>query len=114
MSQHTENLFLLSWDMLGLETVVNISAIEKDATWALLQNKPGPKLSSIVNPVMMRARYNSQRHYEVYTITVSDGINEDDLRTMFEENPQHAAELIRKRGRKIYSDRIEAGAVKIT
>lgn len=108
------NLFLLSWDMLGIEAVINITDIEKDATWALLQSKPGPRLSSIVNAVMMRARMNSQRHYEVYTVTMESSITEDDIKEMFEANPQGMAELIRERGRKVYSDRIaENTGVKI-
>ena len=109
------NLFLLSWDMLGLEAVINISEIEKDATWALLQDKPGPRLSGIVNAVMMRARMNSQRHYEVYTVTMEESITEQDVKDMFETNPQHMAELIRERGRKVYSDRLaENNGIKIT
>ena len=108
------NLFLLSWDMLGIEAVINITEIEKDATWALLQDKPGPRLSGIVNAVMMRARMNSQSHYEVYTVTMESSITEEDIKEMFEMNPQHMAELIRERGRKVYSDRIaENTGVKI-
>ena len=103
---HDGNIFLLSWDMLGLEAAINISEIEKDATWALLQDKPGPRLSGIVNAVMMRARMNSQRHYEVYTVTMEESITEEDIKEMFEANPQGMAELIRERGRKVYSDRI--------
>jgi len=108
------NLFLLSWDMLGIEAVINITDIEKEATWNALQDQPGPRLSSIVNSVMMRARMNSQRHYEVYTVTMESSITEDDVKEMFETNSQGMAELIRERGRKVYSDRIaENTGVKI-
>ena len=103
------NLFLLSWDMLGLEAVINISDIEKENVWNTLQDKPGVKLSHIVNAIMMRARANSQRHYEVYTVTMESSITKEDICEMFEHNPQHMAELIRKRGNKIYSDRYNQG-----
>ena len=70
------NIFLLSWDMLGIDSVVNITEIDKNATWAMLQDKDlkGPGLNGVVNAVMLRARYNTQRHYEVYTVTMSEDI----------------------------------------
>jgi hypothetical protein len=100
------NLYLLSWDMLGLEAVINITDIEKEATWSLLQDKATPKLNHIVNSVMMRAKMNSQRHYEVYTVTMESSITKEDICEMFEAEPQRMAELIRERGRKVYSDRV--------
>ena len=100
--------------MLGLEAVIDIGALEKENTWNLLQDKPKNNINQIVNAVMLRARYNSQRHYEVYTVTTSGNITEQDLRTMFEDNPQQAAELIRERGNKVYSDRIEPSKVRIS
>lgn len=107
------NVFLLSWDMNGIESVVNITEFEKEAMWNTLQDVKSPKLGSIVNQIMLRARYNSQRHYEVYTVRVDESISAEDLKTMFEDNPQHAAELIRDRGTKLYSDRIDHKTVKI-
>ena len=108
------NLFLLSWDMLGLEAVINITEIEKEATWATLQDKQTPRLNHIVNSIMMRARANSQRHYEVYTVTMESSISKEDICEMFESAPQQMANLIRERGNKIYSDRIaDATNVKI-
>ena len=103
------NLFLLSWDMLGIDSVVNISTIEKAVTWATLQDKEGPRLGSVVNAVLMRARMNSQRHYEVYTVWMDENVDEEDVRAMFEANPQGMADLIRERGNKVYSDRFNEG-----
>jgi hypothetical protein len=107
------NVFLLSWDSLGLEACIDISKIERDNTWAVLKDQAPTKLGNIVQTIMMRARYNSQRHYEIYTIHVTDGITEQDIRTMFEESPQQAADLIRERGNKIYSDRFDTSRAKI-
>jgi hypothetical protein len=109
-----ETIFLISWDMLGIDSVVNITEIDKEVTWAVLQDgQPARSLSCVVNAVMMRARMNSQRHYEVYTITVEEGITEEDIREMFERDPQGSADLIRARGRKMYSDRVDQNIVKI-
>jgi hypothetical protein len=104
------NLFLISWDCTGLEAVINITDYEKETTWATLKNEDPPvKLGSIVNHLMLRARANSQRHYEIYTMTAVDGISDEDIRAMFDSDPQGSAELIRDRGNKIYSDRYNEG-----
>ena len=100
------NLFIIAWDSNGLEAVVNVTEYEKEMTWATLQDQEVPKrIGSIVNYLMLRARANSQRHYEIYTMTAVDGITDEDIRTMFEQDPQGSADLIRNRGNKIYSDR---------
>lgn len=109
----SDNVYLLSWDCNGLEACINVSDIEKQAVWATLSNKEPPKLNQIVSAVLLRARYNSQRHYEVYTVSVDKSISEYDLRGLFEENPQGAAELIRERGNKVYSDRHDITKAKI-
>ena len=100
------NLFLVSWDCNGLEAVINVTDYEKEMVWAELKNEDPPvRLGSMVNHLMLRARANSQRHYEIYTMMVQEGITDEDIRTMFEQNPQGSADLIRDRGNKIYSDR---------
>ena len=108
------NIFLLSWDMQGLESVINISAIDRERTWAALTDQTSPNLNHIVNSIMLRARYNSQRHYEIYTVTMDESITEDDVRDMFNTSPQAMADLIRDRGHKMYSDRIEPNKVVIS
>ncbi len=62
----------------------------------------------------LRARYNSQRHYEIYIITAAAGIDENDIRAMFEANPQTAADTIRRIGEKFHSDRLESNRIAIT
>jgi hypothetical protein len=100
------NLFLVSWDCQGLEAVINITDYEKETTWATLKNEDPPvRLGSMVNHLMLRARANSQRHYEIYTMNVAEGISDADIRGMFDADPQGSADLIRDRGNKIYSDR---------
>jgi hypothetical protein len=46
-------------------------------------------------------------------INATDGITADDIRDMFDRNPQTAADLIRERGYKYYSDRVNTNQVKI-
>ena len=108
-----DNVFLLSWDMNGLEACIDLSDFEKAVMWNTLQGKdPNSKMNLTVNAILLRARMNPQRHYEVYTVRVDSSIDEEDMRHMFEENPQGMADLVRKRGNKIFSGRA-AGAPRI-
>jgi len=120
----TVNTFVLSWDQEGLEAVVPISEIEREQMWQTLkqdfhndnyQKFQGrfESVTAIVGRLMMRAKLNSHRHYEIYAIDVEDDITSDDLRDMFEQSPQSSAELIRERGRMLYSDRRLKNKIKI-
>lgn len=108
------NVFLFSWDCQGIEAVINLTDYEKEQVWAELSNQDPPaRLQSVISHLMMRARANPQRHYEIYTMQVEYGVTEDDVREMFEQDPQGSADLIRHRGNKIYSDRVDRAETKI-
>jgi hypothetical protein len=108
------DIIALMWDCNGLEAAVNITDIDKKRTWAVLQGKSGRELP--ITPSLMhwrlRARANSQRHYEIYVISVQDGITVDDIVKAFEDNPQGMADTVRRIGHCFYSDRVTQ-AVKI-
>jgi len=97
------SVFAIMWDCDGLEAVARVPN-PADTTFALLKGAEPPR-SPNINTWLLRARYNSQRHYEIYIITAVSGITEDDIRAMFEADPQTAADTIRRIGEKYYSDR---------
>ena len=66
-----------------------------------------------LNALIMRARYNPQRHYEIYTVDVDPSITAEDMINMFKDSPQAMADLIRVRGHQLYSDRIDKRQVVI-
>jgi hypothetical protein len=110
----SSELFLVSWDCTGLETCINITEYEKAEMWAKLSDtEPPVGIGKAMQHLMLRARANPQRHYEIYTFNVATGITKEDIREMFNNTPQAAADLIRDRGRKIYSDRVGQLEVKI-
>lgn len=111
--------FLVSWDMTGLEAVVDITQYEdwdKQVTWDILSGKDAKQnpLGQIYNMMMLRARFNGHRHYEIYGLTADEGIETDDIRNMFDNDPQIAADAVRRIGVKLYSDRISEKVQKIT
>lgn len=99
-----DHTFLAMWCNEGLECIVDITAHEQKQVWNALKGEEPTALPDL-NAMILRARYNSQRHYEIYVVSATSGITESDLRTMFENDPQYAANLIRERGTKLYSDR---------
>ena len=108
MSWTNTTNFILSWDMYGLESCVNATELDMQHTLNLLSssvNPRSPELNRIVNQILLRAKFNPQRHYEVYSIQVDSSVSKDDLMQQFEECPQEMANLVRKRGTKIFSDR---------
>lgn len=102
--------FVFSWDMTGIEAIIPVDEYEqyeKDNTWAILNDEPLVQnpLIRTVQHLILRARANPQRHYEIYSISSEEDMDEKTWRTLWEETPQEMADLIRERGHKIYSDR---------
>ena len=98
--------FVVMWNNTGLEYIGDITADEHDRTWAALKDKPAGTALPNLNHMILRARYNPQRHYEIYQVEATDGITADDIRDMFENSPQTAADTIRERGNCLHSDRV--------
>ena len=97
----------LMWDCNGLEAAVNVTDIEKQRTWAVLQGRDSGQVPAPPNLMMwrLRAQANPQRHYEIYLISLEDGITVNDICDAFESNPQGMADTVRRIGHKFYSDR---------
>jgi hypothetical protein len=103
--------YAIMWDCHGLEAVQKVPD-PADTTFAILAKKPLPQLPNLMH-WQLRARANSQRHYEIYIVNVTDGITEDDIRDMFEASPQMAADTIRRLGTVFHSDRAQEDRVVI-
>ena len=115
----TKNAYIFSWDQLGIESIVPISQYEyhdQENTMRLLREQPRipNPLNGVVRNLILRARFNPQRHYEIYAIDCAEGMDEKFWREQWDEYPQETAELIRERGHELYSDRAKAGSIKIT
>ena len=100
------NLFLVMWDNQGLECCLDITTYEQEFVWGRLSDTPAPSFP--IARLMLRARQNSQRHYEIYTISTEPNITKEDLIEFFNKEPQYTVDLIRERGRQIYSNRATA------
>ena len=101
-----EHQFIVMWDCNGLECVADYTQYSQDEVWAKLKGEPGLRMFPNIEHLKLRARYNSQRNYEIYAVTAVEGITEQDIRDMFEADPQGAADTIRRLGHALYSDRM--------
>jgi len=115
----TTNAFIFSWDQQGIESIVPITQYEDWDKVQLMQViKDGTKkdnpLNSIVNMLTMRARFNTQRHYEIYAIDCDPELDETFWAERWESDPQWSANIVREKGYKIYSDRANPSTIKIT
>ena len=102
------------WDTTGLESLINVTKIEKEHEQWEKENifrilkEENQTLKPPMVPLMMmimRAKANSQRHYEIYTF--DSELSEQDIRETFETNPQVMVDAIRNVGHKFYSDRAD-------
>ena len=107
--------FLAMWDNQGLECIFDVDEelsqqkeYEKTVVWNTLQGLKTPSRSSNIplKQMILRAKANSQRHYEIYQFA-AQGLDIEDIKIAFEDDPQFIVNHIRKNGRKIYSDRFE-------
>lgn len=106
----TTNAFIFSWDCHGIESIVPISQyehIDRDNTMRILREQSVVRspLNSIIQSLMLRARYNPQRNYEIYAIDCDASLDEEFWKNQWQDYPQETADLIREKGHKLYSDR---------
>lgn len=115
----TTNAYLFMWNCYGIESIVPITQYEDQSKfdmWKILKEEPVGKnpLDDIVNQMLMRARFNAERSYEVYAMDCAEGITEEDLFAMWDNNPQYAADLTREKGVCLFSNRNKTQKIKIT
>ena len=106
--------FIAMWDMTGLECLINVTKIEKEHEqwekenlWRILkdQDRTLKPANVPLDMMIMRARVNSQRCYEIYAF--DSELSEEDIRETFEDSPQVIVDAIRNIGHKFYSDRAD-------
>ena len=103
--------YLAMWDMLGLESLHDVdlhmdkyNEWEKQKVVAILKEEriPSQPLGIPLQMMLLRAKVNSQRMYEIYEFNSTMAY--DDLKEAFEIDPQPIVEWIRSNGKKVYSD----------
>lgn len=93
--------YITMWCSEGIECVQDITQYNDWDTanaFAVLsgeQPRSNP-LNSQVNAMRLRARFNSQRNYEIYVFTSTNDLDEDTVKEWANSNPQQFADWVRE------------------
>lgn len=98
-----ERRYLAMWDCYGLESLFDITNHDHDAMIAGLKGETF-KIPYNISMMIMRAKFNTQRSYEIYAFTAGPDIDYDTIVDMFKTSPQVIVDAIRKNGHMIHSD----------
>lgn len=108
--------YLAMWDMYGLECLFDVSkAIDEYTQWekekiiyVLKGEESPPKPRGIpVEMLILRAKVNSQRRYEIYEFMST--LTYKEIEKTFKSEAQIIVNWIRENGYKVYSDYIAEG-----
>lgn len=97
-------VYICMWDENGFEVLKDCSSWERQC---LLDTLAGKKLKAApvnLNAMIMRARFNPQRNYEIWSFNTAEDLDEDRMWRYAENNPQALVDLIRVNGKKIYEN----------
>jgi hypothetical protein len=94
---------LIMWDDYGIELIHDVTAAEQEEMWRRLsepENSSSNFESAVINlnHLLLRARLNSHRHYEIYLIVLGQDITVEYIQTLFEQHRDAMVDLIRERG----------------
>jgi len=110
-----ENVFIIMWCCEGLECIIPVNPdLESHYHFDVLAGnedagKEAGQLGRTLEMLKLRARFNPQRNYEIYLLTTV-GISKKELEHLFDVSPQVIVDLIREKGKKLYSDRVSPRA----
>ena len=105
--------YIVSWDNHGVEFFEEITEHHPE-NWAkqhlfdsIKQSKKVQKpMGFNLQALILRAQFNTHRHYEIYVFTSEDSIGPEDIEDMFTRDPQAFADWVRENhSYKVYSNR---------
>ena len=106
--------YLAMWDVQGLECLFDVdyhmdryNEWERQQVVAILKEEqiPARPTGIPLQMLILRARANSQRSYEIYEFNST--VKYDELKEAFNDNPQPIVEWIRENGKQVYSDYVK-------
>lgn len=94
--------YIVMWDCYGLESLINVTLNEQENILAVLREEP-VKYSNPLHHMLIRARVNYQRNYEIYTF--DSELLDDELRDLFSDDTQSIVDSIREVGKVLFDGR---------
>ena len=110
MTTSRTRVYICMWDENGFETIVDMSSWERESLLNTIAGKQLSKPPVNLQAMTMRARFNPQRAYEIWTFNTEESLDEDTLWSYAEDNPQGLVDMIRDRGKQLYANSKNAEA----
>ena len=104
MTTSKTRVYICMWDCNGFEVLKDCTSWERDSMLNAIADKPLKPAPVNLQAMTMRARFNPQRNYEIWTFNTVDEINEDTLWELADENPQDLVDMIRNNGKRLYGE----------
>jgi len=97
-------VYICMWDERGFETIKDCTSWERESLLNTIAGKELKPAPVNLQAMMMRARFNPQRHYEIWTFNTVEELDEETLWRYAEDNPQALVDMIRDRGKRLYGE----------
>jgi len=102
MTTSKSRVYICMWDENGFEVLKDCTTWERDSMLNTLADKPLTPAPVNLQALTMRATFNPQRSYEIWTFNTAEEVDEDTLWRIADENPQALVDMIRKDGKCLY------------
>ena len=102
MTTSKSRIYICMWDENGFEVIKDCTKWERDTFLNTIAGKELSKPPVNLQAMTMRARFNPQRSYEIYTFNTVEEFDEESLWEIATENPQALVDLIREKGKRLY------------
>jgi lipopolysaccharide assembly outer membrane protein LptD (OstA) len=98
------------WDCYGLESLINVTINEQENIVAVLKEEK-VRHSNPIQYMLLRARVNSQRHYEIYLF--DSKMLDDEIEELFQSDTQTIVDVIREIGTVLFDGRDKSSKKKV-
>jgi len=92
------------WDERGFETLKDCTSWERETFLNTIAGRDLTPAPVNLQAMMMRARFNPQRAYEIWTFNTVEELDEEALWEIANEHPQALVDMIRRNGKQLYSN----------
>jgi len=104
MTTSKTRVYICMWDCNGFEVLKDCTSWERDSMLNTIAGKPLKPAPVNLQAMTMRARFNPQRNYEIWTFNTEESIDEETLWKLAEENPQALVDMVRNNGKRLYGE----------
>ena len=104
MTTSKSRVYICMWDENGFEVLKDCTAWERQTFLNTIAGKELTPAPVNLQAMMMRARFNPQRAYEIWTFNTEASIDEETLWEIANETPQSLVDMICRNGKKLYAN----------